>query len=291
VRTYQQWASSRAALADNYFQPSVGASSQNDMYLWMARYVFKDNTAEPNAVGSQCPTARTTTSYTTPNLGGLLDTGHVSWAWYAQGYTAMKAANAAGGCALPPADCPAHVPNYPCVFDPSDIPAEYVPGQADNPTHIRDYTQLSADITASALPAVSFVKGLGYHSEHPGYGDTVSDGVRFVTQTVSEITDHVPDALVLLTWDESGGYFDHVAPPTGTAANAIDGHAYGPRVPILALGYGAAGGTVSHTQLEHSSIVKFIEYNFLGATGQLQARDGVVHNLGSLLSPKLHVPS
>ena len=32
----------------------VGASSQNDMYLWMARYVFKDNTAEPNAVGSQC---------------------------------------------------------------------------------------------------------------------------------------------------------------------------------------------------------------------------------------------
>jgi hypothetical protein len=54
---------------------------------------------------------------------------------------------------------------------------------------------------------------------------------------------------------------------------------------------GSSGGTVSHTQLEHSSIVKFIEYNFLGATGQLQARDGVVHNLGSLLSPKLHVPS
>ena len=291
VATYQQWSGSRAALADDFFQPSVGASSQNDMYLWMARYVFKDNTAEPAAVGSQCPTPRATTSYTTPNLGHVLDTGHVSWAWYAEGYSAMKTANAGGTCALPPTDCPSHVPNYPCVFDPSDIPAEYVPGQADNPTHIRDYTKLTADITAHALPAVSFVKGIGYHSEHPGYGDTVSAGVRFVTKTVNEITSHVPDALVLLTWDESGGYFDHVAPPTGTAATAVDGQAYGPRVPLLAIGYGAARGTVSHTQLEHSSIVKFIEWNFLGSTGQLHARDAVVHNLGSLLKPALHVPS
>lgn len=291
VSTYQQWAGSRASLADNFFQSSVGASSQNDMYLWMARYVFKDNTAEPAAVGSQCPTARTTTSFNTPNLGAALTTGHVSWAWYAQGYAAMKTANAAGTCAVPPADCPAHIPNYPCVFDPSDLPPEYVPGQSDNPTHIRDYTQLARDVTAHALPAVTFVKGLGYHSEHPGYGDTVSAGVQFVSQTVNEITSHVPDALVLLTWDESGGYFDHVAPPTGAAANAVDGQAYGPRVPLLALGYGAAGGTVSHTQLEHSSIVKFIEWNFLGSTGQLHARDTVVHNLGSLLSPKLHVPS
>lgn len=62
VKLYQQWAGSRASLADNFFQPSVGASSQNDMYLWMARYVFKDNTAEPKAVGSQCPTTRTTTA-------------------------------------------------------------------------------------------------------------------------------------------------------------------------------------------------------------------------------------
>ncbi len=174
---------------------------------------------------------------------------------------------------------------------PERHPAEYVPGQSDEPTHIRDYTHLASDINANALPAVSFVKGLGYHSEHPGLGDTLSSGVQFVTQTVNEITSHVPDALVLLTWDESDGYFDHVAPPVGTGASAVDGQAYGPRVPLLALGFGAAGGIVSHTQLEHSSIVKFIEWNFLGATGQLHARDNAVHNLGSLLSPKLHVPS
>lgn len=291
VAVYQRWASTRAALADNYFQPSVGASSQNDMYLWMSRFVFPDNSAEPDAVGSQCPTARATTTFTTPNLGDLLTAHHVTWAWYAQGYAAMKAANAAGGCALPPADCNAHVPSYPCVFDPSDIPAEYVPGQADNPAHMRDYSQLARDVSAGDLPAVVFVKGLGYHSEHPGYGDTISAGVQFVAQTVSEITGHVPNALILLTWDESGGYYDHVAPPVGTAASAVDGQAYGPRIPLLALGFGAATGTVSHVQLEHSSIVKFIEWNFLGATGQLHARDAIVHNLGSMLAPRLHVPS
>ena len=291
VSGYQQWAATKAALADNYFQPLVGASSSNDMYLWTTRFVFKDNTAEPNAVGSQCPTARPTTSFQQGNLGSLLSAGNVSWAWYAQGYADMRTATSAGGCPPAPADCPAHVPNYPCVFDPSDIPAEYFPDQADQPAHLRDYSQLATDVGAGTLPAVSFVKGLGYHSEHPGYGDTISDGVRFVTQTVDEITRNVPDALVLLTWDESGGYFDHVAPPTGTAASQVDGQAYGPRVPLLALGAGAVGGAVSHVELEHSSIVKFIEWNWLGATGQLQGRDAVVHNLGSMLAPSLKVPS
>lgn len=291
VARYQQWASSNASLADNYFQPLVGASSSNDMYLWTSRFVFKDNTAEPNAIGSQCPMARATTSFSQPNLGALLSAHHVSWAWYAQGYADMRTAVAAGGCAPPPADCPAQVPNYPCVFDPSDIPAEYFADQVDKPAHIRDYSQLATDIAAQALPAVSFVKGLGYHSEHPGYGDTISDGVRFVQQTVDEITRNVPDALILITWDESGGYFDHVAPPSGTAASKVDGEPYGPRVPLLALGAGIASGTVSHVQLEHSSIVRFIEWNWLGATGQLAGRDAVVHNLGSMLQPALHVPS
>ena len=291
VALYQSWASTRASLADHYFQPVVGASSSNDMYLWTSRFVFKDNTAEPAAVGSQCPTARATTSFNQPNIGSLLSSHNVSWAWYAQGYQGMRRAVNAGGCPPPPADCPAHVPNYPCVFDPSDIPAEYFRGQADQPAHIRDYNQLAVDVSAKTLPAVSFIKGLGYHSEHPGYGDTVSQGVAFVQRTVNEITRNVPDALVLVTWDESGGYFDHVAPPTGTAAAQVDGQPYGPRVPLLALGAGAQGGSVSHVQLEHSSIVKFIEWNWLGATGQLGARDAVVHNLGSLLAPALHVPS
>jgi hypothetical protein len=57
------------------------------------------------------------------------------------------------------------------------------------------------------------------------------------------------------------------------------------RVPLLAIGRFARQGVVSHVVLEQSSIVKFLELNFLGATGQLGARDTQVANIGSLLDP------
>jgi phospholipase C len=89
--------------------------------------------------------------------------------------------------------------------------------------------------------------------------------------------------LVLLTYDEGGGYFDHVTPPP---PSPVDGKPYGTRVPLLAVGPFAKTGTISHVVLEHSSIVRFLEWNFLGgATGQLTGRDAVVANLGSLLDP------
>jgi len=60
---------------------------------------------------------------------------------------------------------------------------------------------------------------------------------------------------------------------------------YGTRVPLLAVGRFARKGGVSHVTMEHASIVKFLEYNFVGPVGQLGARDAVVNNLGSLLDP------
>ena len=87
-----------------------------------------------------------------------------------------------------------------------------------------------------------------------------------------------------MTYDESGGFFDHVAPP---ATSTIDMQPYGPRVPLLAIGAFARKNFVSHVVMEHSSIVKFIEWNWLGATGQLGTRDTQVNNIGSLLDPAM----
>jgi hypothetical protein len=94
--------------------------------------------------------------------------------------------------------------------------------------------------------------------------------------------------LVLLTWDEGGGFFDHVAPPAAVPAG-FDSDSngrpvpYGTRVPFIATGPFVRKGGISHVTLEHSSIVRFLEFNFLGAEGQLGTRDAVVNNLGSLL--------
>jgi phospholipase C len=269
------------ALADRYFQPEIGSSSANDMYFAVAHHVFTDNTDKPDTNGAGCTLPATRTKLTgQTTIADLLIAGGKSFAFYAQGYHAMIAATL---CPLPPSDCPLHLPTTPCDYDPSDVPFEYYAQLADNATYMKDLDDdLAADIKAGALPNVAFVKGLGYKNEHPGYGTTISAGEAQVGAIVDLVlgSPYADSTLILVTWDEGGGLWDHVTPPA-----PIDDQPYGTRVPLLAIGPFARAGGISHTPLEHSSVVKFLEWNFLGATGQLGARDAKVHNLGSLLDP------
>ena len=277
---------SRYAVADRYFQPIVGASSANDMYLARANFVFEDNSFLPaDAIGTSCAINPKSASYDDPTIGDLLADAGVSWAFYFEGYQDMIDANAGGGCPPPDPACPAGFPFYPCVYDPSDIPFQYYPRFRDNPTYMRDYERFASDLAAKTLPSVSYVKAIGFRTEHPGYGDTISDGVAFVSNLIDTIqaSSYADNTLIIVTYDESGGYFDHVAPPP---TSSIDGKDYGPRTPTFAVGRFARTGFVSHVEMEHSSLVKFIEWNWLGGvTGQLGTRDTVVNNIGSLLDP------
>ncbi len=273
------------ALADRYFQPIAGQSSSNDMYLARASYVFTDNDDAPEgAVGMTCDVESMGAQYTDKTIGDLLTAASVPWAWFADGYDAMVAAK--GACPAKPADCHFTLPFYPCAFDPSDVPFEYYPSTRDNPATMKDLSALEAALQGgSGLPAVSFVKALGYKSEHPGVDIALSAGVDWAVGLIGrvEASAYGSSTLVLLTYDEGGGYFDHVPPPP---ASAVDGKPYGTRIPLLAFGPFARKNHVSHVTMEHSSIVKFIEWNWLGQkTGQLGTRDAVVNNLGSVLDP------
>jgi len=225
-------------------------------------------------------------------IGALLDAGHVSWTWYAEGYAASLNAAQLDKCPDPPDDCPFGLGVYPCVFDPSDLPVEYYPLFADQARYVRDYASFGSDLGHGVLPQVAFVKGLGYHSEHPGQHTNITDGIGFVQGVIDAVSHsgYAASTLILVVYDEGGGFFDHVAPPPSP-----DEHPYGTRVPAFAVGPLAKKGTVSHVQLEHSSIVKFIEWNWLrGDMGPviraLGERDAVVANIGSLLDPALGVP-
>jgi phospholipase C len=278
VSVYRDYAQ-RGALADRYFQPIVGATSANDMYLSVARRLFDDNAYQPPSLGSQCVSL--------PKMGFdaesvadlLLANGH-SFGAYIEGYGAVLG----GRCGAAPSDCPAHRASYPCIYDPSDIPFQYDPRLMDDPALMHDFAQLGLDLDGGTLPDVAFVKALGYHTEHPAAGTTIAAGMAFVDAIVQAVagSSYASSTLILVTWDEGGGYFDHVRPPP---SSAVDGAPYGTRVPLLALGRFARPGVVTHVVLEHSSIVRLIELNFLGATGQLGARDAVAGDLGSLLDP------
>lgn len=204
---------------------------------------------------------------------------------YLEGYQPMLDAHKEGKCPPAPPDCVSALSIYPCVYDPADIPFQYYPKFSDNSTYMRDIAKLEQDLKMGTLPAVSFVKALGYKSEHPGSGASISDGVSFVTKVVGELlhSRYASSLLILVLHDEGGGYFDHVAPPK---TSAVDGKRYGTRVPFLAIGNFARKNYVSHKILEHASVVKFIEWNWLDRqTGQLGTRDTAVNNLGSLLDP------
>lgn len=303
-----------SALADRYFQPIVGGTASNDMYFAGAHYRFVDNARMPDvaigtspsglcAVPSPCFSTQRTTYAMDTIASLLLDSGKTFTA-YADGYDEAYAAASNGycpdpadavgcpyGCILHPIACNA------CLYDPSDVPFLYYERFQDTPApggvvptpYLKDYSKLEADAYGGNLPSFAYVKARLFHNEHPNVS-TITDGVAFVKSTIDMIEQSpaASSTLILLTWDEGGGFFDHVSPP---ASPPLDVDAdekskpipYGTRVPFLAIGPFAKADVVSHVVMEHSSIVKFLEYNFLGPVGELGARDGWVNNIGSLL--------
>ncbi len=334
------------ALADRYFQPIVGASTANDMFFARAAFVYQDNYAKPNNVkGGWCAGYHTATTvdapnadigsynylreYQDPTLGDWLADNGISWAVYMEGYEAA-AAFGYGSCP----DMSTY--QYPNFWDPADNPFNFYPRFRDDPTYNRDFSTFAADVDAGTLPNVVFIRSLGTTSEHPAndastYPTTLSDGQAFVDGIVDQIENsalYASNTLILITWDEGGGFYDHVPPPlvladgtpllkssvTSPNATTTDGKArpatadepecfrcladpnregqlfYGTRIPLIATGPFAQAGSISHVVMGHSSIVKFIEWNFLGkVSGQLNGRDKHVNNIGSLLTPDLAV--
>lgn len=301
------WAlADNGALADRYFQPIAGGSSANDMYLAIAHYQFLDDEAMPDAIGnltdcafdSVCLSA-TRTKYTdrTTIADLLLDAGK-TFTIYAGGYTEAVAAGY-GNCPNIASDCQYSELSHPiahqaCRYDASDIPFAYYAQFADG-SHTADYTQLAQDVANQQLPSFAYVKALTTRNEHPNVAN-ISDGIAFVQGVIQTIeqSPYASSTLILVTWDEGGGFFDHIPPPPSIDTDDANAPVpYGTRVPLLAIGPFAKKGTVSHVVMEHSSIVRFLEYNFLGPVGQLGHNDAVVHNIGSLLDPNattVHVP-
>jgi len=281
MTTYHGYASSYA-LADRYFQPVIGASSSNDMYLAVAKFLFLDNVSQPSGVGSACSIGTPVLYSGQTTVADLVVGAGYSFRYYAEGYAA--AVRASPGCPPAPPDCAFGLPFDPCDYAPGDVPFDYYAQWNDNPAFMTDLGDFLPDLARGGLPSVSFIKVLDYKSEHPGFKDVLSVGVAAVDQLVQGVlaSPYASKTLVLLTWDEGGGFFDHVAPPP---ASTVDQQPYGTRLPLLAIGPFARKNTVSHVVMEHSSIVKFLEWNYTGATGQLMARDAAVNNLGSLLDP------
>lgn len=111
------------------------------------------------------------------------------------------------------------------------------------------------DIKAERLRAVSWVlPGVGF-DEHPGGGHSVCKGENWTVEHLNALmrSPQWKDTVVIMVWDDFGGFYDHVPPPQ------LDIMGLGPRVPLLVISPFAKRGFVDSTTYEFSSVLKFIE--------------------------------
>jgi acid phosphatase len=186
-------------------------------------------------------TANLVPNQTNPTIGDRLNDKGVSWAWYSGGWDDALAGNPAK--------------NFQFHHQPFAYFANYADGTQGKKDHLKDETVFIASAKAGTLPAVSFVKPLGDFNEHPGYSN-VAAGENHAVELINDVLNgpNGKDAVIIVTYDENGGFWDHVAPPV------IDTK-WGPgtRVPAIIISPFAKQSYVDHTQYETVSILSFIE--------------------------------
>ena len=196
-----------------------------------------------------------------PHIGNRLDAAGVDWRWYSGGYE----------------DAVAGKPDR--LFQFHHQPLAYfrdmAPGSPGQRAHLKDLTDLYTDIDAGKLPPVVFYKPIGRLNLHPGYAN-ITDGDAHLADLVRRLqaSPQYADMLIIVTYDEHGGLWDHVAPPVR------DRWGPGTRIPLLAIGPTVRRGFVDHTQYDFGSILRTIEDRWeLPPLGLLDGRNTTFRNL------------
>jgi acid phosphatase len=157
------------------------------------------------------------------------------------------------------------VPNFQYHHRPFNYFADMAPGTAARAEHLRDGglggSEFIKAIDSGTLPQVAFYKPQGNLNEHPGYTD-VLDGDRHIADLVGHLlkSPQWGHMVVVITYDENGGFWDHVAPPKG------DRWGPGTRIPALIVSPFAKKGLVDHTLYDTTSILSLITKHFALAT-------------------------
>jgi acid phosphatase len=257
---------------------------------------------QPYAPGT--PVARRLPPQTAPTIGDRLSGAGVDWAWYGGGWSnANGDINAPGwsngtgpACSDPNTITGAVFPNCPDKLfqfhhQSFNYYASFAPGTAARAAHLRDeqeFLQLAGSSgKACNLKPVSFIKPVGAENEHPGYASE-SAGSNHLIQLLRAVQESrcARDTMVVVTYDEFGGQWDHVTPPgQGGTAGAHDVFGPGTRLPALVVSPFLRGDfVVDHTQYDTTSILATIERRF--DLAPLSSRDAAVHDLSSVFRAK-----
>ncbi|HWI39603.1 MAG TPA: acid phosphatase [Burkholderiales bacterium] len=206
------------------------------------------------------------------NVGDTLSAKGVSWAWYGGGWNAALA----DGRRDPKEPRQVIYASKGQAFQPHHQPfnyfARFAPGTPDRAQHLKDGEDLMRDIARGTLPAVSFYKPVGRLNQHPSYAN-IAEGDEHIDDVLKRLraSPQWSKMLVIVTYDENGGFWDHVPPPAG------DRWGPGTRIPAIVISPFAKKGYVDKTPYDTTSIIKFITRRF-----GLAPLPGVRANAGDL---------
>ena len=262
------------------------------------------NTIQPQYQPYSSPTALKLAPQTNPTIGDRLSAKGVDWAWYSGGWSNADGdvgapgwtnGNTPGTCTDPNAVAGAVYPNCPDKLfqfhhQPLNYFASFAPGTQMRARHLRDEVELEGLISGSKksceLKPVSLLKPIGAENEHPGYASehTGSDHLVDLLKGI-EGSRCAKNTMVVVTYDEFGGQWDHVPPPGqgSTTPGPSDAMGPGTRIPALVLAPGLRGNeVVDHASHDTTSIMATIEHRF--GLAPVGSRDATVNDLSTVFA-------
>ena len=244
----------------------------------------------------------TTAAMTGKNVGDLLNARGITWGWFEGGFRPSSTANGVAACGSSSTNIanakvtdyiPHHEPfqYYQSTANPHHLrpTSTEMIGKTDQANHQYDLSDFWAAVDAGHMPAVSFLKAKAYQDGHAGYSDPL-DEQTFLVDTINRLEKR-PEwqtTAVIISYDDSDGWYDHVLGPivsqsndpgadaltgTGKCGQAPPGAyqdrcGYGPRLPLMVVSPWARTNFVDHQVTDQSSVLRFIEDNWrLGRIG------------------------
>jgi acid phosphatase len=276
-------------LADNFFHAAFGGSFLNHFWLvcactpvWASApdgaraqvdatgALVKDGAVTPDGYAvntsftvnqphpAEMDPARLVPNQTAPTIGDRLEEKGISWAWYSGGWNDALAGHPD--------------PLFQFHHQVFAFFARYADGTPGRAQHLKDEQDFWGALREGKLPAVAFIKPLGPDNEHPGYA-SLTRGQQHVLELVAAVMNspYWKDTAIIITYDENGGLWDHVAPPKA------DRWGPGSRVPAIIVSPYAKRRYIDHTQYDTTSILKLIETRW--GLRPLGSRDAVAGDL------------
>jgi phospholipase C len=253
------------------------------------------------------------------NIGNLLNARHITWGWFEGGF-APTGTNSAGYavCGSTHANIggnevqdyvPHHNPfqYYKSTSNPKHLPptSEAAVGHTDQANHQYDISWFYKTLQDGNMPSVSFLKAPAYQDGHAGYSNPI-DEQTFLVNTINQIekSKFWSSTAIIITYDDSDGWYDHQAPTIVNGSNTSADEAicntvpttlgsfttrcgYGPRLPLLVISPWTRDNYVSGNLTDTTSVTKFIEDNWLHGErlggGSFDAISGSLDAVGGVL--------